>query len=189
MNSPKHFETPGDKATHFLRLIATPDLPGLGPGARPSALDAHVVESRVADWLRDFAPNHTEPELLRSAALLWHDHLEASHMLSQSIDTSSGSFLHGIMHRREPDYSNAKYWFRRVQGHSAYEKVFGAVQTRLTSLTPFESVPNWMAEGIWDPYGFVDAVESALHAGQKDEIESLQWIQQIEFEYLVRSFF
>ena len=37
---------------------------------------------------------------------LWllHDFLDESHSLSQEITTDTGSYWHGIMHRREPDY-------------------------------------------------------------------------------------
>ena len=39
---------------------------------------------------------------------LWlrFDFLDRSHTISQDIHTSTGSFWHGIMHRREPDWSN-----------------------------------------------------------------------------------
>ena len=47
---------------------------------------------------------------------LWlhHNFLDESHTLSQDIDTTTGSYWHAIMHRREGDYGNAKYWLHRV---------------------------------------------------------------------------
>lgn len=50
------------------------------------------------------------------AALVWLyvDELEKSHALSQSIHSELGSFLHGVMHRREGDFSNARYWFAQA---------------------------------------------------------------------------
>src|SRR4051794_18122244 len=56
------------------------------------------------------------PEL---AAGLWLyvDDLERSHTISQSIGDTTGSYWHGIMHRREGDFSNSHYWMRRATGH------------------------------------------------------------------------
>src|SRR6266851_8286896 len=54
---------------------------------------------------------------------LYHDFMDESHTLSQEIHTTSGSYWHGFMHRREPDYSNAKYWFQRVGSHPIFESV------------------------------------------------------------------
>src|SRR6185295_8112209 len=58
-----------------------------------------------------------------SIAGVWllHDCLDESHAISQGIDTTSSSFWHAIMHRREGDFSNAKYWFRHAGQHPAFD--------------------------------------------------------------------
>ncbi len=41
---------------------------------------------------------------------------DAAHEIVQAIDSPVGSYLHGILHRAEGDYSNARYWFIRSNG-------------------------------------------------------------------------
>jgi hypothetical protein len=60
-------------------------------------------------------------ECLRSALYLRFNFLDESHTISQGIHTAEGSYWHAIMHRREPDFSNAKYWYRRVGAHSVLQ--------------------------------------------------------------------
>ena len=48
---------------------------------------------------------------------LYVDDLDRSHTISQDIHTPTGSYWHAIMHRREGDFWNAKYWFRKVGNH------------------------------------------------------------------------
>jgi hypothetical protein len=88
---------------------------------------------------------------LRSALHLWNDSLDRCHSLAQDIHDATGSYLHGVMHRREPDYANAKYWFRRVGTHPVFGKL----------------APDW------DPFDMVDRCEKAardpgLEAGLRE---------------------
>ena len=64
---------------------------------------------------------------VKSGLLLWNDALDDSHDISQSIRSKTGSYWHGIMHRREPDYSNSKYWFARVGNHPIFPTLRGRV--------------------------------------------------------------
>ncbi|MDG1832996.1 MAG: hypothetical protein P8J63_07215 [Verrucomicrobiota bacterium] len=122
-----------------------------------------------------------ESALIQSAALLWHDQLDKSHDLSQDIPCADGSFLHGIMHRREPDYSNAKYWFNRVGTHPVYPEILNRV-TQLVANTSLENLA-----GIkWDAAAMVDAVSSARVG--TDEYMILQQVQRVEFEFLLERF-
>ena len=72
-----------------------------------------------------FAPLHiTDHDMAKcclSGVWLWNDFLDESHTISQNVETTTGSYWHGIMHRREEDFSNAKYWFRRVGSHPVFD--------------------------------------------------------------------
>ena len=146
-------------------------LAGLGPERRDRAMSIHAVMAAVEG----------ESELIQSAALLWHDHLNESHNFSQDISSTDGSFLHGIMHRREPDYSNAKYWFNRVGSHPAYPEIL----KRVTPLVAGTSLEN-LAVTEWDSAAMVDAV-SGTRSGS-DEYTLLQQVQRAEFEVLLERF-
>jgi hypothetical protein len=62
-------------------------------------------------------------ECLEAGLLLLHDFDDESHAISQSLEDTdplgTASYWHGIMHRREPDASNAAWWFRKVGRHPA----------------------------------------------------------------------
>ena len=159
------------------KILDTPSLASLGPERRAGALNLDQCHAAL-DTL-DLAPN--QQTLIHSALLLWHDHLDASHDLSQNIYSNDGSFLHGIMHRREPDYSNAKYWFTRAGQHEAYDSINtrAALALKDTSLTH-------LATAKWDPFAYVDAVSEASPG--TPEYEVLQKMQRIELEVLLERF-
>ncbi len=56
-------------------------------------------------------------ECCRAGLLLLFNDLDGSHAISQGIHSAEGSYWHGIMHRIEGDFSNAKYWHRLVGDH------------------------------------------------------------------------
>lgn len=179
-----------DLTVSFLELISTPDLPGLGPGVRNTVEQPSELNAKVRDWSHTRHLNAELIDLLRSAALLWHDHLDASHSISQSIPSATGSFLHGIMHRREPDYGNSKYWFHRVGTHPAYAEIAKQILTQPFGEDVAPNLNSLIKSSEWDPFGFVDLVSRELaDAADQSSIEELQRIQEIEFQCLVRSFF
>src|SRR5687768_10504407 len=95
-------------------LLAPREL-AVGPG-RPEHAVAQQLRRLDAEAM--FAPRRVRDRDMARACLaglwLYHDFLDESHTLSQCIDTPSGSYWHAIMHRREGDFANSKYWFRRV---------------------------------------------------------------------------
>ncbi len=166
--------------TEFIAVINTSDLPGLGPevrlSAQPSAVLAQAVDALGLDG--------TAAGLAKAAALLWHDHLDESHSVSQDIGSTDGSFLHGIMHRREPDYSNAKYWFHRVGDHPCFPALASAATDYLDAAGDEALAKRLVPGGHWDSFAFVDAVEAAVHYGNPGEIELVQDVQASRFRTL-----
>jgi hypothetical protein len=116
---------------------------------------------------------------------LWlvHDFLDRSHAMSQEIETPSGSFWHGVMHRREGDYSNAKYWFRRAGRHAALEPL-GARAVELGARLGEPRLAALVAPGgAFDPDAMVDACQRAVRSGGPAETFCRR-LQQAEWETL-----
>src|SRR5579872_3641699 len=84
--------------------------------AMPNLLGSHPTHVDVLQQVLQHEALANRPELA-SALWLYVFELDKSHTISQSIDTKTGSYWHGIMHRREGDFSNSHYWMRRAAGH------------------------------------------------------------------------
>lgn len=170
----------------FWKLAATAEPPELGPGPRPGVLDRRDLESRLTQ-LASAHPVPPEIQLrLRATALLYHDHHDAAHDLVQDLADRDGALIHAILHRREPDYWNAKYWFRRIEVHPVYL----ALGRRLPGLpAPPEGRPlvrELTLPGAFDPFAFVDLCEREERSPAGTPlVRWLRGVQQAEFEELV----
>lgn len=169
------------------RLIDDAELPPLGPGDQNQdafdRLQALELDSLADEPIQD--PQFAECCL----AGLWlrHNYLERSHEYSQSIETAEGSYWHGIMHRREPDFSNAKYWFRRVGDHPVFDALSGAAAHLIDRSGEKDERLKSLSRD-WDPFAFVDLCEAAYRGRESEaltqacrELADAEWT--LLFEY------
>ncbi|MEW4563749.1 hypothetical protein AB1K70_14540 [Bremerella sp. JC770] len=168
--------------TEVAELIQNAPLCPLGPG-NPERSAFERLQATDVSSLSDKPVK--DGEMARACIsglwLLWN-YLDESHTVSQDLPSSTGSFWHGIMHRREPDYGNAKYWFRRTGNHPAMEALAQqansfAAEAKLDSHTQF------LAERHWDPMAMVDACE-AVSRGKSANEELLRKVARSEWETL-----
>ena len=142
-------------------------LPRLVPGSSrrdaliPNMPDlAAVVDRPVA--------SRTDLQAVRAGLLQMHDLLDESHEASQSIEgagrRAAGDYWHAIMHRREPDYGNARYWFRRVGRHPLQHDL-QTLAAAVLSQSAADLAETWKPKlGIgteWNSFGFVEMCEQA----------------------------
>lgn len=170
----------------FLSLVKTHELPDLGPRRRPSAWPAAEVRRRVAGWLEGQGMAGSRGAMLLGAALLWHDCLHEAHELAQKDSGADGSFLHAVMHRREPDFGNSNYWWHRVGSHPCFPALAGRVLELLTARQQPELAAQLLPGGRWNPGALVDACEVAADEPAGSPLVALlQEIQALEFEAFV----
>jgi hypothetical protein len=144
----------------YTRLVVT-ERSGAAPELRQQ------IAALTADMVLTSPPrSRGDAEALLAGLWLWHDFLDESHAISQSLHTPTGSFWHAIMHRREGDFSNAKYWYARCRNH----RVLAEIAAR--------------AAGQWDPNAFVDLVERVHERPDDPEHARAVQLQRIEWEAL-----
>ncbi|MEM7626877.1 MAG: hypothetical protein AAF333_14885 [Planctomycetota bacterium] len=73
---------------------------------------ARVAEAVASPALAD------RPDLV-AGIWLYVDELDKAHAACQDLATPTGAYWHAIVHRREGDFSNAHYWFKRAVHHPA----------------------------------------------------------------------
>jgi len=157
-----------------------------GPGPRAGVQPETSLERALDELFRRGKLPIPKQQLIRALILLWHDHFEAAHVIAQDIDNADGAFVHGILHRREPDYWNAKYWFRRVGRHAAFSIIAERAAGLLESQKEHSLQKEIMPGGEWNAFAFVDLCEEASgRAADKGLVEKLKQIQAIEFEVLL----
>ena len=155
--------------------------------ARALAEAHQLLDDATPEQLLD-APFHNAAGHATVAGFwLWHDGLHECHEIvqrspddrffrsepaAQPVDsplrrpatlkelTATFSFWHAVMHRREGDFGNSKYWYAKCAGHSALAKLAEMATPLFAGQTQSAAIAR-LTRGGWDAYAFVDFVEAA----------------------------
>lgn len=178
-------------ALHVLKIDAATAYTTLVPDREGASEAKDALELiKPASVTKSSAMDTEEAQSIVAGLWLWHDFLDISHTISQSIETPSGSFWHAVMHRREGDFSNAKYWYRRVGSHPALATIAARINVLTESMPADKTLFRLTANGF-DPYALVDLVESVHRSSDHPHrqlaisLQKLEW--QTLFETCVRS--
>lgn len=116
---------------------------------------------------------------------LFHGFLDEAHKLSQDIETASGSYWHGLMHRREGDFSNSKYWFRRVGDHPIFPILVDQVRQLGAGAEHAAAFSALALADHWDPFRYIDLCAEAATGSKRrrfcELVQQLEW--RILFDY------
>lgn len=163
-------------------LLQSAELPPLGPGKPVKQAFEYLNALDVTSLSEKPVQDREMAEACLSGLWLRFNYLDRSHTISQDLHDSTGSFWHGIMHRREPDYGNAKYWFRRTGDHPAMVSLAERAH-ELAAEEDLDSATQFLADNSWDPYAMVDAC-AAVARGDCTKPELLQKVALAEWETL-----
>ena len=112
--------------------------------------------------------------LVRAGLFYLYDGLDAAHRIVQDVSTDTGAYWHGMVHRREADFDNARYWFRRAGVLPFFGDLHRAAGARSSIVA---------AQPDWDPYLFTGLCEQERFGANENLAELIQ-LQRAEFEVL-----
>ena len=113
--------------------------------------------------------------LIRGVLLNAADALDAAHRIFQDDASDLGSYWHGVMHRREGDFDNARYWFRRAGRLPVFERMHRAAAQVSATMAK---------QPTWDAYLLTGMCEQAKF-GDHAAVPECTALQRVEFDELL----
>jgi len=185
------------ESTFWADSLCEDDFPRKLPALAPVGPDreCRVIAPLLKSGVEVLCPGiASKPDViaLQAGILQLHGDLDSSHELSQSIEglgrRHAGDYWHAIMHCREGDFGNSKYWRRRVGRHPLFENLAPLADESLAKCAS-PTASGWRAKvvrnGSWDPYAFIDLCETCVRGRDADLTRVAEEIQFAEMHLLL----
>ena len=111
------------------------------PGEIAKADDSALLGSAVLK-------SATALKLVRGGLLYAADALDAAHRFFQDDSSDLGSYWHGMMHRREADFDNARYWFRRAGRLSFFSELHREASSHSADMARQDNWDAYLLTGL-----------------------------------------
>ncbi len=173
-------------------------LPELVPTADAADSAWLAAQLEVLDENRLGRDVRSREDIIALSAGVWqmNGFLDRSHALAQSVEGRgkhrAGDYWHASMHRSEPDYSNAKYWFRRV-GVQGIHRFLASDADQILSICGSPEASGWRTAIVgqgppkWNALSFVDLCEHLANHRNPELLLAARKIQLIEMALLLSS--
>jgi hypothetical protein len=109
--------------------------------------------------------------LVRGGLLYALDAIHEAHVFFQDNTGDLAAYWHGMMHRREGDFDNARYWFRRAGTQPFFATAHSAAAAHSADMA---------RQSNWDPYLFTGECEQAKFGAEN--VAELLALQRVEFD-------
>ena len=110
--------------------------------------------------------------LVRGGLFYALDALPEAHAIFQEASDDVGSYWHGMLHRREGDFDNARYWFRRAGVLPFFSETHRAACAHSDTMA---------RQSNWDPYLFTGQCEQ-VRFGADEVAGEMAALQRVEFD-------
>ena len=110
---------------------------------------------------------------VRALLLLGAGDVESAHRIAQESSTTTGAYVHGMVHRVEDDFDNARYWFFRAGVHPASPEIYRRAAANSQKIA---------SHPTWDPSAVTDWLQESRTEGASQE---LKVVLRIESEVLL----
>lgn len=134
-----------------------------------------IIRLRETDDATIFGGATLQPNapvgLVRAGLFYYHNALGDSHTQAAKDGGDTAAYWHGMVHRREGDFENARYWMRRA----GEQPIFQELQARAG-----DGSPHMGRQSNWDTFLFIHLCEQYRY-GETEYKKEIGHLQKVEF--------